>query len=354
MWLHSDNPTNNFAGINTGLKNNANSGASANTFIGSEVGANNTSGKDNTGVGYGAINHNITGAYNTGIGSLALLSTTASQYNTSIGYAAGRLFDNGWNNVFVGANTDVNVANLFNVIAIGQGTTVTASSTARFGNSATGSYGGWANWTNVSDGRYKKNIKDNVPGLDFILKLEPVTYNLDVIGISSALHENHDEEWDTSMQKAISEKEAIVQTGFIAQDVEKIARAINYEFSGVDAPKTDQDLYGLRYAEFVVPLVKAVQELNQELNAKNELLAANVESLNSKIINLEQDHLPNRLKKKHFVHDQYDLIESQHSMIKKQEAEISRLIRRIGKIETLLNVKEKEEIASNDRSISDK
>jgi hypothetical protein len=35
---------------------------------------------------------------------------------------------------------------------------------------------------------------------------------------------------------------------------------LNYDFSGVDKPKNENDLYGLRYAEFVVPLVKAIQE----------------------------------------------------------------------------------------------
>ena len=34
---------------------------------------------------------------------------------------------------------------------------------------------------------------------------------------------------------------------------------------GVDAPQNEHDLYGLRYAEFVVPLVKAVQELAAEV-----------------------------------------------------------------------------------------
>ena len=52
----------------------------------------------------------------------------------------------------------------------------------------------------------------------------------------------------------------VLYTGFVAQDVEKAAKSLNYNFSGVDAPKNDKDLYGLRYAEFVVPLVKAVQE----------------------------------------------------------------------------------------------
>ena len=52
----------------------------------------------------------------------------------------------------------------------------------------------------------------------------------------------------------------IVYTGFIAQEVEKAANEVGFNFSGVDAPKNENDFYGLRYAEFVVPLVKAVQE----------------------------------------------------------------------------------------------
>ena len=41
----------------------------------------------------------------------------------------------------------------------------------------------------------------------------------------------------------------------------------------MDAAKNDKDLYGLRYAEFVVPLVKAVQELssqNEKLKSQND------------------------------------------------------------------------------------
>ena len=47
---------------------------------------------------------------------------------------------------------------------------------------------------------------------------------------------------------------------------------MNYDFSGVDAAKNDKDLYGLRYAEFVVPLVKAVQELSKMNDEKDETL----------------------------------------------------------------------------------
>ena len=63
----------------------------------------------------------------------------------------------------------------------------------------------------------------------------------------------------TIMQQALRDKELIVYTGFIAQEVEDAAQSIGYDFSGVDKPQNDNDFYGLRYAEFTVPLVKAVQ-----------------------------------------------------------------------------------------------
>jgi trimeric autotransporter adhesin len=45
-------------------------------------------------------------------------------------------------------------------------------------------------------------------------------------------------------------KQQVVYTGFMAQDVEKAAKELNYDFSGVDAGKSDKDLYALRYSDF--------------------------------------------------------------------------------------------------------
>jgi len=81
-------------------------------------------------------------------------------------------------------------------------------------------------------------------------------------------------------------KEQVVYTGFVAQDVEKAAKELNYNFSGVDAAKNDKDLYGLRYAEFVVPLVKAVQELSN----KNDSLQQQVNELKSLVRNNNQHY----------------------------------------------------------------
>ncbi|MEP6466057.1 MAG: tail fiber domain-containing protein [Parafilimonas sp.] len=240
-----------------------------NTANGSDALTSNVSGAQNTAVGYQALLENNE-SFNTAIGSFALYQTTASQFNTSIGYAAGRSYNNGYNNVFVGANTDVSGAGYYNVIAIGQGTVCTGSSQVTMGNGATGSYRAYANWSNISDGRFKKNIKENVPGLAFINKLQPITYTLDATGIDNFLHADQPQDKQISgqakalMSKALAEKEKVTYTGFIAQDVEKAAKSLSYDFSGVDAAKNSKDVYSLRYAEFVVPLVKAVQELSKQ------------------------------------------------------------------------------------------
>jgi hypothetical protein len=88
--------------------------------------------------------------------------------------------------------------------------------------------------------------------------LRPVTYQLDVTSL--AVLEMRGQEPSPMMQQAIVDKEAMVWTGFIAQEVEQAATQLGFNFSGVDKPRNDMEHYGLRYAEFVVPLVKAVQE----------------------------------------------------------------------------------------------
>jgi trimeric autotransporter adhesin len=52
-----------------------------------------------------------------------------------------------------------------------------------------------------------------------------------------------------------------VFSGFVAQEVEQAAKDLGYNFSGVDKPAdAGKQTYALRYSDFVVPLVKAVQE----------------------------------------------------------------------------------------------
>ena len=79
-------------------------------------------------------------------------------------------------------------------------------------------------------------------------------------------------------------KEKIVYTGFIAQEVEKVAEKMGFDFSGVYKPQSEHDTYGLSYADFVVPLLKSVQELSKK---NTELEKANAE-FKTKIANQQE------------------------------------------------------------------
>lgn len=268
----------------------SNQAGSYNTATGVEALKNNSSGDFNTAHGYLALFSNEGGVQNTAVGQRAMFSNVSGGGNTAIGYLA--LANNlGGFNVGVGYAADVNPASLINVIALGVNTTVTASNTARFGNTGTVSYGGWAGWSNLSDGRFKKNIQQNVPGLDFINKLRPVTYTLDATGLDAFYHKYDKDKsllssaFKAAFETALQEKEKITYTGFIAQEVEAAAKQLGFDFSGVDAAKNENDTYGLRYAEFVVPLVKAVQEqqaLIEALQKQNELLLQRIVLLEEK------------------------------------------------------------------------
>ena len=71
--------------------------------------------------------------------------------------------------------------------------------------------------------------------------------------------------------------------------MELAAESVGYDFSGVDKPKNEDDFYGLRYAEFVVPLVKAIQEQQQIIEQQND----NYKKLLYRIEQLERDKTEN-------------------------------------------------------------
>ncbi len=170
--------------------------------------------------------------------------------------------------------------------AYGYNTFSSANNQVRIGSTAVTSIGGQVGWTTVSDARFKNNVEQNVPGLEFINKLNPVTYHLSV----SEINDHFQVETNESDRIAIAEKEKIVYSGFLAQEVEIASKEIGYDFSGVDAPKNETDIYGLRYAEFVVPIVKAVQELsetNEELQTENSELKSRLDRIES-LLNISE------------------------------------------------------------------
>jgi len=272
--------------IGEGAGVNTNSPINRNVFIGSFTGHNNTIGDGNVGVGQGAMvfnsegNFNVavgmnslylnTGEGNSAFGESSLVENTEGNRNTAIGKHSMITNVSGSYNTALGYNADVGTEALENSSAIGNGSLVTASNQVRIGNSNVSSIGGQVDWTTLSDGRFKTDIQENVAGLDFILNLRPVTYKLD----NNKIDKFVDREEDIKN----NEKAQEIESGFIAQEVEQTAKNLGFEFSGIDAPKNDKDYYGLKYGQFVVPLVKAIQEQQQiieELTARIEQLETN-------------------------------------------------------------------------------
>lgn len=245
----------------------------------------NTEGSYNVGSGYGALYLNTAGRYNTATGDRALMNNTAGNSNTAYGYVA--LFNNtiGINNTAIGQRTlynnttgnyntsigvsaDVTVGNLTNATAIGYNAKVDASNKVRIGNTSVTVIEGQVAWTNPSDARFKYNVKNNVPGLEFITKLKPATYYFDNEKLEKFTETGElDESW--------TETEGMVlKTGFLAQEVEQAAQEVGYDFDGINKPQNDRDKYTLAYSTFVVPLVKAVQEQQQIIDSLNEKINA--------------------------------------------------------------------------------
>lgn len=153
-------------------------------------------------------------------------------------------------------------ASAINSTAIGNQSSVNTPNTMQLGNTGLVTLNCRVALTVTSDKNYKYEIKNNVPGLDFITKLKPVTYKFDTKKLARLKNE--------PKQKS-NNKNSAMETGFLAQDVAKTAKEIGYNFNGIHIPEDEtKDSYGISYSLFVVPLVKAVQEQQDEISSLKE------------------------------------------------------------------------------------
>jgi hypothetical protein len=223
------------------------------------IGAIGKDGSENIGIGYRAGYAMTTGYNNTFVGSRAATSTGDGIYNTALGYLALSTNTTGDRNTALGANADVSSGTLSNTTAIGYSATVNASNKIRLGNSSVTVIEGQVAYT-TSDGRFKQNIQDNAPGLEFITALKPLTYQYKSYEMERFMNQRNPERQAALNHSDFTEAESMVHMGFIAQDVEKLVKEKGYNLSLVHAPTNPTDNYSIAYGELVVPLVKAVQE----------------------------------------------------------------------------------------------
>ena len=299
-----------------------------NTAVGWQALMNNAAGAQNTAVGYRALDANLTGNYNVGIGTDALGALTSGSQNTTVGYAAGqgltgasnfnvaigdetmlsagvksyntavgsdamRAITTGQQNVSLGYNAGSAITTGVGNICIGyEATTVTNNrnysitmgrSVASVGDyyftfgvdaDAHRVYNNFtsnASWTRASDERIKKDISTNTDcGLNFINDLRTVTYKFKAPSeLDSSMAG-----YDASKTEAIHKEKMY---GFVAQEVKAAMNTHNItDFAGHHQLEDGADnLQGISYEMFVMPLVKALQEAD----AKIESLTARIETL---------------------------------------------------------------------------
>lgn len=184
--------------------------------------------KDNVAVGNNSLFSITTGSNNVAIGSESLSSASVGSSNVAIGYMSlskthdGEYFD-GVGAVAIGASATVPGNN---VIKIGSGNQVVVIDNPVF---------------RYSDIRDMDSVTDIDYGLDFINELRPVEYTFD----------------------PRNGLEARAQLGFIASEVATASPAfngyINFNSEG------NSDIKALAYDQFIPPIVKAVQEVDDRL-----------------------------------------------------------------------------------------
>ena len=200
---------------------------SFNTYIGTSAGGTNTDSLYNTAIGYQAL--------------LSLESTVEENQqsggyaNTVVGHAAGDSITTGYNNLVLGYNSDVPTPTTLNTVVLGnssitdlrcQDTTITA----------------------VSDARDKTDIQDIPVGLNFINEIRPVNF-----------------EWNMRDEGQVGNRQA----GFIAQEVLAVEEKYDTR-NWLKAVNTDNpDQLALAPARLLPVMVKAIQELSQQIEALN-------------------------------------------------------------------------------------
>jgi trimeric autotransporter adhesin len=258
LYSNTTGGGNTASGVNALFRNTT---GNNNTASGGNALYSNTTGGDNTVSGGNALYSNTTGGGNFASGSGALYNNTTGVENTASGFLSGLTNIVGNYNTFIGAGADAN-ADYTNGTALGAGALLFASNSIVLGNTSISAiYAHVSTMTAISDRRRKKDIKtlDADLGLDFIEKLKPVSYRF-----------NNGDETE--------------RYGFIAQDLEKALPASLHDTIERSEPErglalierqNDEDrTYRISYGELFAPIVKSIQQQQQEIT---ELCQQNAE-----------------------------------------------------------------------------
>jgi hypothetical protein len=237
-------------------------------------------------VGDLSLDLNTTGSFNVALGTEALGANVSGSNNVAIGPVAGTSIL-GNTNVVLGAAANVSPGpnSISNSVALGWNAIVNSSNKVRIGGTSVSVIEGQVAYSFPSDGRFKFNVSDqDVKGLDFIMRLHPVNYQFDTRKFDAFLKSGDPTAPKLSDQE-YEESSAVIHNGFVAQEVEQAAKQSGFNFDGIHSPTNEKDNYSIAYSQFVVPLIKAMQEqqkLIETLQQKNEELERRILLLEKK------------------------------------------------------------------------
>ena len=244
----------------------------------------------NHGFGYTALNSVTTGNENCafGLGALATgtnvddcvavgmnsLTSATGDGNTAMGFSSLDGVGSGMYNTGFGAFAGPTVSTLNYTSAIGYNAVPTVTGRIVFGTTlSTNLTGGFGAWQNLSDARFKRDVRNDVPGLEMITALRPVTYRLDApaierfLGAEARLERNLAAEELADMRTAWADAALVRHTGLLAQEVAAAMEGLGRCKDIVHVPTEEHDHYTVGYASLVVPLVRAVQQQQERIAA---------------------------------------------------------------------------------------
>jgi hypothetical protein len=221
---------------------------------------------------------------NTFIGYNVCVSSTSTECKRSVVVGASASC-NATENVFIGkgvggsANRSILIghavgSNDSNVITIGREASSQGTNSIMLGNSDVSNLRCYdTSITSPSDRRIKENIVDLDYGLDFVNLLRPRKFNKikPTEYPEEILEEKYKQEDLEKRQYAIDTSTWVsrgTEEGLVAQEVKEAMESLgDIDFKGWSEGMNDTNQQTLAYTRFVVPLIKAVQELSAKVEA---------------------------------------------------------------------------------------
>ena len=206
------------------------------------------SGNNNVHIGTDTGQATNLGFFNIGIGANALQSQTGSDFNTAVGNDALQQLTTGTNNTSIGKAAGSTVVTFSNTTNLGHNSQAQGDNEVVLGdNNVTTLRCNTNVISGLSDIRDKDNIEELSCGLDFIMDLEPVSWD-----------------WDRRDGSMKGKK----GSGFVAQEINESVQ----EWDAEDilpslVNKNNPDAWEVGNAALIPVLVKAIQELKAELDA---------------------------------------------------------------------------------------